>query len=179
MNNKLYGWIRKEHASRLGKYTSKPGDLNSQYGTMWIFNRELRESKKIKKNEIVPNGWELGRVIDFDRFELLQKDLLKKKRNDRLKKEELQRKYIRQKHRQIKQSKWYRKAKAERLYNEFKTSGMSLRAFASSKDLVAMTISNQFNSFIPEYANSVTARVSASKSLGGAQVRLGGPSVWL
>jgi len=37
------------------------GILNSQYGTMWITNGV--ESKKIKKNTLMPDGWILGRKI--------------------------------------------------------------------------------------------------------------------
>jgi hypothetical protein len=37
------------------------GKSNSQFGTCWITNGV--ENKKIKKNEILPNEWILGRVI--------------------------------------------------------------------------------------------------------------------
>jgi hypothetical protein len=36
------------------------GENNSQFGTCWITNGY--ENKKIKKNEIIPEGWELGRL---------------------------------------------------------------------------------------------------------------------
>jgi len=34
---------------------------NSQFGTMWITNGSL--NKKIKKNDTIPDGWRLGRVM--------------------------------------------------------------------------------------------------------------------
>jgi hypothetical protein len=37
------------------------GENNSQFGTCWITNGE--ENKKIKKEEIIPDGWKLGRKI--------------------------------------------------------------------------------------------------------------------
>ena len=38
------------------------GVLNSQFGTQWITNGII--NKKIKKDEKIPNGWKLGRIID-------------------------------------------------------------------------------------------------------------------
>ena len=37
------------------------GKNNSQYGTMWICNLELKENKKISKEEEIPDGWIKGR----------------------------------------------------------------------------------------------------------------------
>lgn len=37
------------------------GEKNSQYGTKWICNKILKQNKKIKKYELIPLGWELGR----------------------------------------------------------------------------------------------------------------------
>ena len=39
------------------------GEKNSQFGTMWICNLELRENKKIKSNEQIPEGWIKGRKM--------------------------------------------------------------------------------------------------------------------
>lgn len=38
---------------------NQKGDKNSQFGTCWITNGV--ENKKIKKGDIIPDGWELGR----------------------------------------------------------------------------------------------------------------------
>lgn len=38
------------------------GSGNSQYGTMWIHSPEEKKSKKIKKDENIPEGWLLGRL---------------------------------------------------------------------------------------------------------------------
>lgn len=37
------------------------GEKNSQFGTIWIHNLETNQSKKIKRNDIIPNGWLKGR----------------------------------------------------------------------------------------------------------------------
>lgn len=41
----------------------RTGDKNSQFGTMWILNSESGESKKIKKDTLIPDGWVKGRKI--------------------------------------------------------------------------------------------------------------------
>lgn len=61
-NSRMYEAIRKEVA----KYTSKRmkkmlGSKNSQFGTMWICNIDLRENKKISKKDEIPEGWIKGR----------------------------------------------------------------------------------------------------------------------
>lgn len=42
------------------------GNGNSQYGTRWIYSLEEKKSKKIKKNEPLPEGWNEGRKIKFN-----------------------------------------------------------------------------------------------------------------
>ena len=62
-NSRMYEWARKEfkaYASEHMKQKSK-GKNNSQYGTMWICHIELKENKKIQKDEIIPIGWIRGR----------------------------------------------------------------------------------------------------------------------
>lgn len=41
------------------------GSKNSMYGMKWIFNIELKTSKRIPKNVQVPTGWKEGRKIKF------------------------------------------------------------------------------------------------------------------
>jgi len=40
---------------------NKKEKKNSQFGTIWIHNLETNQSKKIKRNDIIPNGWLKGR----------------------------------------------------------------------------------------------------------------------
>ena len=44
--------------AKKGKYTGK---LSSGYGTMWITNG--KENKKIKRKEVIPDGWYKGRKM--------------------------------------------------------------------------------------------------------------------
>jgi hypothetical protein len=39
------------------------GEKNSQFGTRWICNIELKQNKKISKDDEIPNGWLLGRNL--------------------------------------------------------------------------------------------------------------------
>ena len=40
---------------------SQKGDRNSQFGKMWITNPDLKESKRINKDDHIPDGWVKGR----------------------------------------------------------------------------------------------------------------------
>lgn len=62
-SNKLYGWLRRRHA--VAQSISQTGNGNSQHGTRWIHNLDLKESKKIRKDKDLPDGWLEGRKIDF------------------------------------------------------------------------------------------------------------------
>jgi len=62
-------WLGKKHKEEskklIGEKTSiaQKGKGNSQYGTMWIYNQETYENKKIKKTDSIPQGWVKGRKI--------------------------------------------------------------------------------------------------------------------
>lgn len=47
--------------SHCSKFT-QVGCKNSQFGTIWIHNKELKLNKKIKATDEIPDDWELGRV---------------------------------------------------------------------------------------------------------------------
>jgi len=64
-SNKLYGWIRRKLSEAMS--VSQSGMNNSQYGSFWIHNKQLRVSKRVPKNLQIEDGWELGRVINFDK----------------------------------------------------------------------------------------------------------------
>lgn len=53
----------KETKLKIGSANSahQTGNKNSQFGTIWITNG--KESKKIRKDQSVPNGWYKGRII--------------------------------------------------------------------------------------------------------------------
>ena len=59
--SRIYQKIREAHSKNIGKYTSKPGKTNSQYGSMWVSNIDLRENKKIPKDSVIPEGFVKGR----------------------------------------------------------------------------------------------------------------------
>ena len=49
------------------------GEKNSQYGTILIHNLDLRKTKRIKKDDPIPVGWNKGAIYDFDAYFLRQK----------------------------------------------------------------------------------------------------------
>ena len=64
-------WKGKRHnedsKKKIGEANSihQKGKGNSQYGTRWIHNLDLKKSKRIKKEEVLPEGWLEGRKIKF------------------------------------------------------------------------------------------------------------------
>jgi len=62
-------WIGKTHTDetkhKIGKANSiiQSGKGNSHYGTMWIYNEQVKESKRIKKDSTIPDGWVKGRKM--------------------------------------------------------------------------------------------------------------------
>ncbi len=49
---------------------SQSGERNSQFGTVWIFNEDLKQSRKVRRDgsldQLLINGWKLGRKIKFE-----------------------------------------------------------------------------------------------------------------
>lgn len=64
-NNKLYGWLRRRLA--IAQSECQSGTGNSQFGTKWIHSKELRISKKIPVSQNIPDNWELGRILNWDK----------------------------------------------------------------------------------------------------------------
>jgi hypothetical protein len=69
-----HNWIGKSHSEKTKLKMSEShkgkheGVKNSQYGTCWIHNLELKESKRIKKEELydyISVGWIKGRKMKF------------------------------------------------------------------------------------------------------------------
>lgn len=62
--SRIYETMRKE-LSIVSK--ENIGERNSQHGTMWVHNREIKQSKKVISGAVLEDGWELGRVIQWDK----------------------------------------------------------------------------------------------------------------
>lgn len=60
-SNKTHSAETKAKMSEKGKL--RTGDKNSQFGTMWITNPESGESKKITRDDLIPDGWVKGSNI--------------------------------------------------------------------------------------------------------------------
>jgi hypothetical protein len=70
--NRTYGWIRKQLSLVMSELQSQEG--NSQWGTRWIHNLELKQSKKIDANVDVPQGWQVGRIVNFNKVVTIKID---------------------------------------------------------------------------------------------------------
>jgi hypothetical protein len=88
VNSRFYELLRRNFS--LAQSVMQTGIRNSQYGTMWICNLELKKNKKIKKTDIIPDGWINGKVVNFDsHYKKLQEKIIKKqnleqKTNDKI-----------------------------------------------------------------------------------------------
>jgi hypothetical protein len=61
---KLPNWSGKKHTEETKEKMRKPkniGSQNSQFGSMWITNGLI--NMKIKKSDVIPDGWYNGRII--------------------------------------------------------------------------------------------------------------------
>jgi len=61
--NRMYGWLRERLSKEMSR--SQRGNGNSQFGTRWVHNNNKKQSKKIPKNDPLPEGWNEGRRIKF------------------------------------------------------------------------------------------------------------------
>jgi len=60
----MYGWLKERLSRELSRNQS--GEGNSQYGKIWVYSLEEKKCILIPKEERIPDGWVLGRVIDFE-----------------------------------------------------------------------------------------------------------------
>jgi hypothetical protein len=156
-NSRLYEEVRKQHASLISKHNSlsMSGTGNSQYGTCWISNIELQETKKIKGNEELPDGWIFGRNswIKRAKKELKKKIKIDKKIKINLKKKD-----------KNEISERLRNEKIDyfvNLYNEFCMSdSTSIRDFyrKSNFDFTLMSLIKRWKKHIPDYNTLVKAK---------------------
>ncbi len=66
VSSRRYEMLRQQFSKLQSEQQS--GEKNSQHGTMWISNLELRQNKKIKKSDIIPEGWIKKRIVDFENY---------------------------------------------------------------------------------------------------------------
>lgn len=66
ISSKKYEHLRMSFSERMSILQS--GKNNSQYGTMWIHNKTLKQCKKVPKNSILKEGWEKGYIINWEKL---------------------------------------------------------------------------------------------------------------
>lgn len=71
LNSKIYQKVKEEFSVCMSEHMKT--EVNSSFGTMWIYNDKLEKSKKIPKTDGVPKEWELGRVVNWDNYWKRQK----------------------------------------------------------------------------------------------------------
>jgi hypothetical protein len=151
--NRMYGWLREKFSHEMS--INQTGDKNSQHGTKWIHNTQLRESKKISKDEVIPDGWKNGRIVDFDKYNKKQQVQLERRHlKDKLKKQREIEKIEKQQEYKNRLDKTYILS----LYDDFKSGDYySISQFHKKNNIQVsrMTLTNYWREWIPEYkANS-------------------------
>lgn len=78
INSRIFEKLRKQfrHIASLSRSNN-----NSQFGTKWVHNPITMQSKKIKKEEVLLDGWCEGRVINWGKFKLITEKKLEKHTN--------------------------------------------------------------------------------------------------
>jgi hypothetical protein len=78
-NAKMYRYTSKIYTNQRQIFSAYLSDKyiglnNSQYGTIWIYNDETKECKKVNTDYILPVGWKRGRILNWEKhFEQLTK----------------------------------------------------------------------------------------------------------
>jgi hypothetical protein len=78
--NKLYGWLRRKHSVSVS--IDQSGKGNSQFGTVWMYNRDLDISRKIKADELslyIDLNWVKGRNLKKKTCEFCNKEFFTRK----------------------------------------------------------------------------------------------------
>ena len=90
----MYGWLREKFAKAMSVQASitQKGELNSQFGSMWIHSLTEKVSKKIKKEELSDweaKGWLKGRVINFTNYTPKRENFTEEEKKERREKKKL------------------------------------------------------------------------------------------
>ena len=127
--NKYYGWVRRRFSE--AQRQSVLGENNPVYGTRMIFNLSLRQTKRIDKDEALPEGWVEGAVYDFDGY------------FDRLtKKEEKEKKRLEKRSKKVEELR-----ELHEVYVEKGFEGVLRLGYDKSKQNLVM----QFSKYLPEF----------------------------
>ena len=123
-SRKLYGWLKRRYSKQRSIDTK--GHRNGHYGKRWIHNLDLKVSKRIAKVDVLPDGWNEGRIVDF------------RKNDDRISKKEQSA--------QTRIEKELQTLKEIRLmYDDFTNRGLSLRSYATQNlDISHVALYNKF-----------------------------------
>jgi hypothetical protein len=130
--NKYYGWVRRRFVD--AQRESVIGANNPCYNTRLIFNLVERRTKRIGKDEVLPDGWSEGAIYDFDSY--LDK-ISKKEKKQSLKAQKLQEKveHLRALY---------------KIYNEEGFEGVLKTGYNKSKPNLVMQFAKHLPEFVPQ-----------------------------
>lgn len=130
----------KKRIETLKAINHQQGSTNSQYGTMWIHNMNLKQNKKISNTDPIPEGWVSGRIMDFDEY-IKAQELKEQKRQETLEK--------------LKQRKLEVRQEKVKLYNEwyevYKTTDFKTFCSITGYNKTQQNLCSKFKEFVESY----------------------------
>ena len=118
------------------------GKLNANYGNKWIHNKTLKQSKCVSQNDLpiyLNNGWELGRILNFDKFINAQQE----KQTRLSKKEKAHQEFV---------------DTIRAMYNDYKKVGIKEAMRLHNYKQTYVNLIGLFKKYIPEYTPNVCNR---------------------
>lgn len=118
------------------------GELNSNYGNKWIHNKTLKQSKCVSQSDLpiyLNNGWELGRILNFDKFINAQRE----KQTRLSKKEKAHQEFV---------------DTIRAIYNDYKKVGIKEAMRLHNYKQTYVNLIGLFKKYIPEYTPNVCNR---------------------
>lgn len=139
INSHLYSYLRVNFAK--AQSLSQSGINNSQFNTIWVYNKNIRTSKKVKRTQLesyLSSGWERGRVINWNTWDRKNEPKQRKEKTKQLNIEKL--------NNQKTLYKEYYKIYNELGWDEF----VSQTKWPYSKSYLVMKFANLLDEFIPQ-----------------------------
>ena len=143
------GWMPQEHLTAEAKQKISEankenhlGKLNANYGNKWIHNKTLKQSKCVSQNDLniyLSNGWELGRILNFNKFI----DAQQEKQIRLSKKEKAHQEFV---------------DTLRAIYNDYKKVGIKEAMRLHNYKQTYVNLIGLFKKYIPEYTPNVCNR---------------------
>ena len=165
-NSRLYNSMKTNFSITMSY--SQSGEKNSQYGKIWIYNSQLKLSKKIREAHLITwkkKGWKRGRIVNWDLYSM-ESDILEEQKI-RLHKIKKGIKILQKMKRLKAEGVFYNKLFKKYLNSSYN----SMREFVREGhyDKSHVTLTKKFKKFIKNY-NNIIKPFTTKKLMRGGQI---------